>query len=438
MAEPLWALGSENAKAMLLSDRVGLIRSLHPVVTGVEEPFFPIMYRAALGGIPPGFRIWSGLGKGETVQESKTAAIAEALERYCGLCPDDREFVYGSLSDVGGLGVRPEELVLYSSKQYELNTIPYKKYGIHDSLSWQPAVELPSNVRRFVPASLTYLRTTKKTENDRLTNSTSNGMAAGKDLDSAILGGILELVERDSFLITWMQLLPTQRLLMSDLGTVEDRIVAHYKHFETDVIVYRLPTDIPVHVMMAVATNHSGRPPAIAIGLGCSLDPRDAVRKCLFELCQVRYCEMSRRRQPGANAPPQEPANVQRPSDHSGFFANGSSLNSLAFLDQATSVSLHELSSYSTGNPSTDVDLCVAQLRASGCRVLYIDITTPDLSRMEIRVVRVIITELQPLHFGYHRERLGGERLYTLPQKLGYCSVRRNEMDLNRVPHPLG
>jgi ribosomal protein S12 methylthiotransferase accessory factor len=54
-----------------------------------------------------------------------------------------------------------------------------------------------------------------------------------------------------------------------------------------------------------------------------------------------------------------------------------------------------------------------------------------------MRVVRTIATGLQPIHFGYGEERLGGKRIFQLPRILGYASMDSDESTLNRCPHPL-
>jgi hypothetical protein len=48
-----------------------------------------------------------------------------------------------------------------------------------------------------------------------------------------------------------------------------------------------------------------------------------------------------------------------------------------------------------------------------------------------------IATCLQPMHFGFGEERLGGRRLYEIPKILGYCAGERGEDDINPSPHPL-
>lgn len=58
---------------------------------------------------------------------------------------------------------------------------------------------------------------------------TSNGCALGGSLEEAVLYGMLEVVERDSFLLTWYAQLPLPRLdprsaVDPDLELMADRI----------------------------------------------------------------------------------------------------------------------------------------------------------------------------------------------------------------------
>ena len=85
----------------------------------------------------------------------------------------------------------------------------------------------------------------------------------------------------------------------------------------------------------------------------------------------------------------------------------------------------------------TDLEPLLSALRASGCRAVFRDLTTPDLERYPVRAARVLVTQLQPIHFGYGMERLGGRRLYELPVKLRLHESPSREDELNPCPHPL-
>jgi ribosomal protein S12 methylthiotransferase accessory factor len=98
---------------------------------------------------------------------------------------------------------------------------------------------------------------------------------------------------------------------------------------------------------------------------------------------------------------------------------------------------LEALPNLSHSDLRTDLNACVDMLTRIGSRVVYADITTPDIAPLGVRVVRTISTRLQPIHFGYGEERLGGRRLYEVPRILGYTSETRTAGDLNPCPHPL-
>jgi ribosomal protein S12 methylthiotransferase accessory factor len=91
----------------------------------------------------------------------------------------------------------------------------------------------------------------------------------------------------------------------------------------------------------------------------------------------------------------------------------------------------------SSGDVDRDLDICVAALRALGLRVAYADLTLPDVAPYGIHAVRALVSELQPVHFGHDMTRLGGRRLFEVPQKLGFADHPRTEADLNPCPHPL-
>jgi len=100
-------------------------------------------------------------------------------------------------------------------------------------------------------------------------------------------------------------------------------------------------------------------------------------------------------------------------------------------------VPMDSLVNHSTGSATGDLAVCISGLTAAGCRVAYANLTTPDVTPFPIRVVRTIVTDLQPIHFGFGMERLGGRRLFELPRKLNYAESIRTETQLNRCPHPM-
>jgi ribosomal protein S12 methylthiotransferase accessory factor len=124
--------------------------------------------------------------------------------------------------------------------------------------------------------------------------------------------------------------------------------------------------------------------------------------------------------------------------DHSAFLTIPERLGEFSFLlGNGRRQSLSDLPDNSQGSVQADLDFCVGQLVQAGCRVLYADLTTPDVVDYGLSVVRTFATGLQPMHFGYGEERLGGKRLFEIAHILGHAAGTRGESELNPCPHPL-
>jgi len=425
----------------LVSARVGIIRSLSPVVRGVDEPKPPFIFQAMLSHFD--FRkakAWERVaaGKGLTEEDAIRGAIGEAIEHYCASHFEASATLREKWNNLRTPAVTPPECVLYSDSQYARPSFPYHRWNPEDELTWRSMRELPSGNEVLAPAALVYLTSPGPHPEDLLCPATSNGLAAGPDVDSAVLHGLYELVERDAFLITWMNHLPVPEIDFSTAEGLAGSIPRHYARFGIKVRVFNLSMDLPVYTMMALAIDASGESPAALVGLGCHLDPRIALTKALLEICQIRPGESRRYR----DEPPAERLkryqDVRTLEDHSAFASIPERLGEFSFLlENCRHQRLTDLPDRSQGTVRRDLDHCVNVLVNAGCRVMYADLTTPDIVEYPLCVVRTLATGLQPMHFGYGEERLGGRRLYEVPRALGYAPQVRSESELNPCPHPI-
>jgi ribosomal protein S12 methylthiotransferase accessory factor len=426
----------------LVSPRVGLIRRLTRLARSAEEPNPPVIYQALLAHF--NFRTAtelerSGGGKGETETESILSAIGEALERYCAQHYHPTWFRRAPFADISQTALSPVECVLYAKAQYHRPGFPFAPFNPWQPLSWLRGWTLPERHEIWVPASLVYLNYFGDTPQEYLCSSTSNGLAAGPDLDGALLGGFYELVERDALIVNWMNRLPAPRVDCAALSGLSQTIIRHYRRSGIEVVVFHLATDIPIPVMMALAIDRSGRGPAAVAGLGCDLNPAQAIRKSLLELCQVRPGEAAKFAIRPTQAPLQGYHEVRTLEDHSSFFARPEQTGELSFLlDHPRTSSPTEIADFSSGDTATDLATVIRLLNQAGCRTAFAEITTPDLSDFPVRVVRAFATGLQPIHFGYGEERLGGHRLFTVARAMGFDHRVRTIAELNLCPHPLG
>lgn len=426
----------------LVSPRVGIIRSLLRLNTDVVEPTPAVLYEARLadfdflGQEAKKSRI--GVGKGETEDEAVVGAIGEAIERYCAWQPNFDAILDASSHELGSKAITPPEFVLFSETQYEKKEVPYRPFDEKHKIEWVRGRSLSEDDEVFVPAAFAYLTHFGQRINEQMCLSTSNGLAAGPSVDAAVLSGLCELIERDAFLITWMNKLSATEVSFDSSSGLPDFIRSFYARAGIQIRVFNVTTDIPVYVMMGFAVDLSGKGPSAAVGLGCSLDPAVGLKKAVLEVCQGRVSETWRHRERSPHERIISFESVKKLEDHGGLFAEPEMLGELAFLFETSRVQrLDQLPNLSRGDDTADLAICVRMLREAGCRVAYVDLTTPDVTSVGLRVVRAVATGLQPIHFGYRQERLGGQRIYEVPQKLGHASQIRTASELNRCPHPL-
>jgi ribosomal protein S12 methylthiotransferase accessory factor len=425
----------------LVSPRVGIIRDLARMPRGDDEPIPPILYRATLANFD--FKTASAqergaAGKGLTEEEAIGGAIGEAIEHYCGSHPTIERIRRAKLSAVGPDAVLPADCVLFSKAQYATPGFPFSPLSEDTELDWLPVTELSSGRTVLAPAALIHLNPRPRPQEENLCPSTSNGLAAGPDLAAAIVSGLCELAERDGFLVYWMNRLPAPELQLPKDDPMISAITAHYRRFDVETRIFNITTDLPMCAMMAVTLDRSGNGPAAVFALGCNLDPRRAVIKSLFEMCQVRPGVARSAEASAGSKPISRYEDIQTLEDHSGYFANLTQMHEIDFLlAGGPKNKLDDLPNRSLGSAEADLQVCVTGLAAAGHRAVFAELTTDDLLDYPIRVVRTIVPGLQPMHFGFGQQRLGGRRLFEIPHRLGYAAAPRREADLNPCPHPL-
>jgi len=68
--------------------------------------------------------------------------------------------------------------------------------------------------------------------------------------------------------------------------------------------------------------------------------------------------------------------------------------------------------------------------------VIYVDITAPKIGKYGVKVVKVIIPQLQPLHLDEKYPYLSFRRLYEAPVDMGVLTRAKTFNELNKIPHP--
>jgi ribosomal protein S12 methylthiotransferase accessory factor len=423
----------------LVSPHTGIIRAIDRFAKPYTEFEFPVLWQAELANFqlrkqPDDLRY--GVGRGMTDEQAIFGAVGEAIERYCGSIGDRRQILVSSYEELGDDAVPPPAFFSFSDKQYSDPTFPFAAFDPAMQTSWIAAVSLATNQQVLVPASLVYFDWHSEQPGDYILPVSSNGMASGPYLEFAAYSGLCELIERDAFIITWLNRLPAPRIYFEHRPGIETEIARHYARFGIELVTFDLTSDIKVPVVMAMLIDRSGKTPAVATGLGCHLDGPTALRKAIFEVCQSRFGDIERMAG-GAGANLNQYSDIKSLDDHSAFFYTTARLGELDFLfhhDQYLKV--ENLPTYTSQAEVEKLRSLIVSLHSAGVEPYLVEITTSDIRPLGFRVVRTLASGLVPIYFGYGQEPLGTRRLFEVPQKLGY-SRQRTEDALNPCPHPM-
>lgn len=457
----------------ITSPHTGILKSLELMAKDITEPKLPYIYVAKLANhsfLPKDqYEMMKCSGKGMDIKSARISAAGEAVERYSGTVYPPEQIIYRSFDELDGTALDPRRLVLYLPHQYE--DIPYQRFDASQTIGWIPAWSLVQDQPIYVPAHGTIMNYNMQHRAELISQTTSNGLAAGGSLLSAILSAAMEVIERDAFVITWHNKLPAKRIRIDGHPDAEIRqFIKAYERRGVGLQLYQLPTDAPVFVFMCVSVLEKGEGPKVVVGLGCDFSAEKAARQAILEVGQVRPACKQRLRFPDTKKRLAElianPQLVEELEDHDLLYASADHLYAFDFLFrqpmteidwEARGAGRTDKSGEGLANngvfgktrgqengkmaeqsrPEENLQRLIRYCRESGSDLIYSNLTPPDMEKLGLYTARVIIPDFQPIHFGWKNIRMGGDRLYELPRKLGFRATRVPIEELHTFPHPL-
>lgn len=393
----------------LLSPVTGVARDLHHRSMG------GVFVAAVHHRFPGGARSLSHLmnvehqvagGRGWSPEAAARRAVFEAVERISGCYRPALLTREASADELGDKALLPADIDGYSDTQrshptpsgsLSMLTVPHA-FSASRQTAWVKAWPLGHDGdARWFPAAAAFYGF--PFEGERFAFATSNGCAAGPTVREAVMGGLLELIERDAAAIWWYNRVPRPAL---DIDALDDRRIAQMREaLDTEgrsFTLLDLTTDLGVPVVVAVSHRAEGLP-GWTLGFGAAPDYLKAVRRATGELSQLL-------------------AATDSPTLH----------NPAPWVDTATvAENPHLVPNGEVVPPRTEgprsLEALAQLLAAAGLESYLIDQTHPLIG---VPVVRVLAPGL--VHFW---RRLGASRLYEVPVRMGWRSQATAEHDMN-------
>ena len=420
----------------LISPYVGIVGDVTEVLRGADDARFACFTaRQASNPWAVGAAIEEG-GGGRHLdrRRARSAALAEAAERYsASFVP--AQAVLATSAALGSAAVEPASFALFSDAQYTTPGFPFARFDAATRVRWVEGVDLADGRSVLLPAQLVYLPRAGSDE-ALIGYATSNGLAAGWSHHEAALAGLLELVERDAFVLAWSDRLSLPLLDPAgdaELAAIDRRLFVPtgLEHVGVDASVF-----FGVPVVIGVVRGPAGEIGALGVGGACATTVGEAWTKALVEAFATReYVRDCVGVDPGLV--PASPEAVETFDDHVHFYAHGEAARRAEFLTASTRRrSVLDVPAVPGATPGERLQESVQRLRAQDVGVYAVDVTSRDLAALGLSVVRVVCPELCALDVPHRARYRGGTRLYRAAFEAGLAPAPLPPEDLNPDPHP--
>ncbi|WP_030487017.1 TOMM precursor leader peptide-binding protein [Micromonospora chokoriensis] len=383
---------------------------------------------------------WSG--QANSFRTSKDLAYLEGLERYAGTHQRRRaEPIVAAYTDLGDTALDPRSCGEYSAQTYRTDPM-VDPFAPDRPIPWVWGYSLRDDRPVLVPARLTYYASGQA--DDNFVYESSNGCAIGSCLEEAILFGLLELIERDAFLLGWYGNLALTEIDLDSCRSPAIRAMVDRAAFRGyDVHAFDSRVDLAVPVVTGLAVRRDGGAGALSFAAGASLNPETAVEGALSEVLTYipHLSRQVNERWDELDAMADDYTRCANLGDHPQLFGlPRMTQHARNYLEPAGHCAIQDIRP--PGDPDSrdlllDLRACQRELERAGHDVIVVDQTTPEQRRMGLHTVSTIVPGLLPIDFGWTRQRaLQMPRLRTAPRRAGLSTSDLADDDIRKVPHP--
>jgi ribosomal protein S12 methylthiotransferase accessory factor len=347
-------------------------------------------------------------GHGEEIREEWTSgsdpnwewaefkAIMEAAERHaCGVIPQE-QLVRSTARKLGDQAISPKKVVAYTKAQYR-NGLPFIPFSKDREYWWKSVSILPGGEEKYLPVECLYYPVEHELTPNSYTAASSSGVAAGLSFEDALLRALYEAIERDAFMVAWLN---RASMPLIDQQTIPEDCRERVRSLES--LGYRLHVvDITLEfssVVLALAVNEQVQP-ALVLGAAANPDIEQAVSKALGEVENQLYWE---RRNPENVHSISDATEVSSVLDHAALYASPAYLPKAAFLWSGKTQPMSRLNS-----SIQDVSIILGKLKQHGIETAVLNLTPEYIKKAGVYVVRALPLGLIPISFGYGNEPLG-------------------------------
>jgi len=427
----------------------------NPVCGMLSDTVFPAYHVGPAAPVAGAFRApgargpvevsWSG--HATDYRTSTYAGFLEGLERYASLQARGKpSAVYGSYAELAPDALDPLRCGVYADEFYAGAGQRFRRYAPDQKMHWVWGYSLRDRRASLVPEQLVYYLE-QRADYPNFVFECSNGCASGSSLEEAILYGLLELIERDAFLLHWYGKQTPPEIDVASCRNSETRAMADRLH----LLGYRaqlfdIRVDLPIPVVMAVVVRRRSGLGNLCFSASAGLDAELTAAAALREAAS--YVEdLTRRTEmlaPELREMARDYTKVTELAHHSLLYGLPEMAPQAAFLFENSSKQpiADVYKGWAADHPSLpdlteDLRSCLDLVYGLGMDVIVVDQTCPEQEAVGVSTACVIVPGLVPIDFGWGRQRaLRLPRLRTAFRAAGRRDTDLDPGALHLHPHP--
>lgn len=415
--------------------KAGVIKSIRRVPVWADEPKF-ISWICQLE--PSG-----DTAGGASVTDEKqaiSAALSEGLERQIWFTQTDyfKEPTKATVAEINkrGLYLDPRKFVGFSDEQR--NSSPELHMSETDVYLWVKAQSLLHKNEVYVPAQVvTPVINPHKNNEPIIRSQITTGLATWSDVTKARLSGMLEVIERDAYMIMWLNQLQLPRLNLPALLLVAPpslkKIIADCEVYRLKLNVIQMITDAPTHAIAVVVEDESGVAPRFALGLSANQSLVRAVEHALLEALRGR--RIYRYRIESREVWDQEtPVSSIGHTERLFYWGVPDNARHLEFLTKGKIIEPPLNAVWEKDVTVEHYARLLEWCRSSGYECVSVSMGSSKINVTNFYVEKVIMPDLFPTYLQERRQFLGGEkRIRGIPERFGYIPLTK---PFTERPHP--
>lgn len=388
-------------------------------------------------------------------------AVGEAVERYA------MQFYYptnGEYKDASWKTLSEPKVDIFNIAGFDdkLRTKPHPMFDLaydeNSKFRWITATELPSRRQVFAPLqwfSFSHIQNhvQRKPNSDvqqphepLLSVPITTGVAAGQNLTDATYRGLLEVIERDAFIIYWLNQIPAHQIDILSFGEERfKRLHEVAKRYHLEIHLLYLQTDTPAHTVCCMVVDRSGVGPALILGSKTGLFLSDTVYGALSDTLAHRGQYRLLMNSPASKKWASEFDGNLQSIGHKERMYYWFAKDKLVHLEKFISgqiVHSTDLPTYNqyTGKKDLDLETLLSWFKEKNYQVFYKELLDDNLKKLTegLSVAMVRVPKMQPLYLEESLLSIQGDRLRDVPKFLNakYQNQDGQRKFFTNVPHP--